>query len=353
LALASAAAVVLIDVKSSPPLSVPGRAPMPPGVYAIGVVEGRTPDIELRPEASGRVVDVLVREGQLVQQGQVLLRLDDRTQQAKLAASLASLHLAQAQLERLVNGARPAERQEARALLAAKLAQLNQAQATSQRIQRLRAEQAVTQQEADDRDSTVRMLAAELDAAKARVSHLESPARDDELRAAQARVNAAKAQHELAALELDHTRLCAPAGGQVLEIRVEPGELIGQERREPVVVLADSSHLRVRGYIEEIDAPRVAVGARATITADGLPGRSFAGVVSSISPRMMRKRVSNDQPNELYDSKVRECFVEVESNAQSDPLILGLRVDVALTASNVCEATDQDRRGAVVEMLQH
>jgi multidrug resistance efflux pump len=276
-----------------------------------------------------------------VEVGQVLIRLDDRTQRAQVAVSLANLQLAQANLDRLVNGARETERQEARALLTAKKARLHQARLTWQRVQTLRAQAAIAQQEADDQEGVVLTMAAEEEAARARLNQLDAPARDDELRAAQARVAAAQAEYELATIALDRTSLRAPSRAQVLDVCVEPGETITAGRTEPVIVLADTSQLRVRAFVEEIDAPRIAVGARAAVTADGLPGQSYSATVASISPRMKGKTVVNDRPNELYDSKVREVLLDVASTVQPAPLIVGLRVDVLFDGSNAAAGASQ------------
>ncbi len=307
-------------------------AAAPTQIYASGIVEGKTEDVELRMEASGRVVEVLVSAGDWVDGGQVLVRLDDRAEQEAATSRLANLHLAEANLERLVNGARDSERQEARALLAARRSRLDQAEMTWQRIKSLRAQGAIAQQEADDQSSSVQTLTAEVAAASARLEQIEAPARDDEVRAARARIAAAKADLELAQIALDKTTLRAPSRAQVLDVGVEVGELVGPERREPVMVLADTSQLRVRAYVEEIDAPRIVVGATAKITADGLPDQVFAGVVRTISPQMKTKTLSTDRPDELYDAKVREILLDVADSDRPGRLIFGLRVDVVLDA---------------------
>ena len=111
----------------------------------------------------------------------------------------------------------------------------------------------------------------------------------------------------------------------MLDVNTEPGELTGPDRAEPLVVLSDTSTIRVRAFVEELDAPRVAVGMPAQITADGLPDTTFIGRVIAISPRMETKSIHADRPYELYDTKVREVFVELTDEPK---LIVGLRVDV-------------------------
>ncbi|MCA9235154.1 MAG: HlyD family efflux transporter periplasmic adaptor subunit [Planctomycetales bacterium] len=305
------------------------RGAAPVSIYAAGVVEGAHRDVELFPETTGRVVACLVEVNDWVETGQVLVQLDDRWQQQQLASSKAGLELAQAQLERLENGARESERNEARALYNAKLAQLDQARRTWERIRELRLKNAVSPQEADDQRSLVDTLTAELSAARARLEQIEAAARADEIRMARARVAAAEAGCELAEVMLDRTILRAPNAGRVLDIHAEPGQLLGPDSPTPAVVLADTSALRVRAYVEEIDAPRLAVGLPVILRADGLPDRTFQGRVASLSPRMKRKTLDAGRSNELYDTKIREVLLTVDD---ASDLLIGLRVDVTIDA---------------------
>ena len=320
-----AGSIYVIDERSVQ-LTTPTEQPtVQDRIYATGIVEGATPDIELRTEISGRVVDVLVATGDWVQKGDVLVRLDGRRQIQQVAASQASLELAEAQLVRLTNGARTEERAEAMAMIRAKNAQLVQARLSWTRISELREQKAVSQQEADDQQGLVDRLQAELEAAQARSDQLTAPARADEVRVATARVAAAEAEHALAQLALEKTELRAPCRGRVLDLDIEPGEITGVDSPEPVVVLTDTSTLNVRAFIEEIDAPRVELGMSARIVADGLPGRQFQGQVTQLSPRMARKVFYSDRPDELYDTKVREVMIRLDN---PDDLLVGLRVDV-------------------------
>ncbi len=300
-------------------------------IYATGIVEGATQDIELRPEQAGRVSEVLVAAGDHVEKGGVLLRLDGARQQREVALAEADLNLARAEAERIKNGARAEEREEAHALYCAAQSRLKQAEQTWQRIMPLRNERAISQQDADDQQAAVNTLRAELEAATARVMQIEAPAREDEMRAAEARVAAAQARLELARISLDKTELRAARAGRVLDVNVEPGEITGPDAGEPLVVLSDTSVVRVRAYVEELDAPKVQPGMQATITCDGLPDQQFTGYVTSVSPRMVRKSVFAERPGELYDTKVREVVLELQP---TEELFVGLRVDISLQPSH-------------------
>jgi HlyD family secretion protein len=301
-------------------------------VYATGFVEGVTEDIQLRMEQTGRVTAVIVSAGQWVETGEVLIKLDDSRQRQEVALATANLEFAQAELERLKNGARADEREEAHALYRSAQARLDQAMRTWTRIEQLRSEKAVSQQEADDQLASVDSLRGELEAAAARVRQIEAPARADEMRAALARVASADASLALSRINVAKMELVAPQSGRVLDVNARLGELTGPEAVKPLVVVSDTSKICVRAFVEELDAPRIKIGMKASATADGLPGQTFGGQVISISPRMDTKTIHNDRAFELYDTKVREVLVELDTK---EHLIVGLRVDVTFdTAGN-------------------
>jgi len=333
LLVAMAVTISVINARSSDLLGGAHRvADRPHGtqtIYATGFVEGVTEDVQLRMEQVGRVTGVLVSAGDWVEADAVLVKLDDARQRQEVALATANLEFAEAELERLQNGARADEREEAHALYRSAQARLEQATRTWARIEQLRDQNAVSQQEADDQQASVDSLRGELEAAAARVRQIEAPARADEMRAAVARVASAQASLALANINLTTTELKAPRAGRVLDVNVRIGELTGPDAAKPLVVLSDTSKVRVRAFVEELDAPRITLGMQATVTADGLPGQSFKGHVISISPRMDTKSIHSDRPFELYDTKVREVLVELDTK---ELLIIGLRVDVTFDA---------------------
>ena len=298
-----------------------------PTVFAVGRVEGATPEIQLHPQAAGPVTQVLVEEGRLVDRGQLLLQIDDRRQRHAVALAAAELSLAQAQRQRLENGARPEERAEAEALYRAKAAELAQARLTWQRTQPLRQAEAVSQQEADNQRSRVDSLTAEVGAALARLQLLQAPARADDVLIAQARVDAAQARLELAEFELEQTRLRSPVRGQILKINAEVGELAGPTSNEPAIIVAGTGKIHVRAFVEEMDAPRIRKGMLAEIVADGLPDQTFQGRVVRLSPRMGRKNMWSNTPAERLDTKTREVWIELD---EVKDVVIGLRVDVRI-----------------------
>jgi HlyD family secretion protein len=300
-------------------------------ICASGRIEGRTEEIELRPRLLGRVASVRVEEGQMVAKDDVLVALDDAEYRHEVALAAAELRLAEARLERLVNGARREERDEAQSLAEAKRSELEAAELSWKRVEQLRKKETISQQEADDARTRVAALRSELAAAQARVQLLDAPARADEVSMHRAQIEAARARLELANVQLERTKLRAPCEAQILRVDVEAGELASPESPEPTIILVDTSRYRVRALVEEMDAPRVRPGMNATVYADGMPECELRGKVARSSPRMTRKQLYTDDPAERYDTKTREVWIDLEP---CPPLVVGLRVDVVITPAN-------------------
>jgi multidrug resistance efflux pump len=342
---------LVIDAESRPKKhqSAPSGASEPGEVHAPGRVEGVTEEIDLRAQLFGRVDEILVQEGQTVEAGAALIRLDGARQEYECAAAEADLEAAEAELERLTNGAREEERREASANVSALGAQLAGVRQRHERLSSLRKTGAAAAQEVDDLDTEINRLTAQLDAARARHELLEAPARDDEVRRARAKVAAAAAQLKLARHECEKTTVRAPQSAQILRINVHAGELSDPKASEPAMIVADTSKLFVRAYVDEFDAPRIQQGMKARVTADGLGDREVCGRVVRLAPRMTQKPLRTDDPLERFDTKVREVWIELDDSG-SERFVVGLPVDVVLQVKKGDE--DEQTSGSPAETDQ-
>jgi len=327
---AIAALGVWIDHRSRSATRHEEPAPTELAIYAPGRVEGASAEVELRPQLHGRVSAVRVREGDHVASGNVLFELVDDQYRHEAALATAEVASAKAALARLLSGARREELDEAAAVYQTKSAELERARLTWERTRDLGAEGVVSRQETDDQRMQVASLTAQLAAAAARRDLLNAPPRSEDVDEAQARVDAVEAKYQLAIVEWEHTRVRSAAGGQILAVNVEPGELAAPDSVEAAIVMADTSRLRVRAFVEEMDAPRVVVAMPVEVTADGLEGHTFSGRVSRLSPRMSRKQLWSDAPAERLDTKVREVWIDLDKSQDASALVVGLPVEVTI-----------------------
>jgi len=106
----------------------------------------------------------------------------------------------------------------------------------------------------------------------------------DQLALAEARLANAEAQVEAAQTQIDNLTLTAPFVGTVVEININPGEWASPG--VPILVLADLESLRVETTdLNEIDVVQFSVGDMALVTFDALPGEVFEGTVTEISQK--------------------------------------------------------------------
>jgi len=208
-------------------------------------------------KATGRLKELLVREGDTVKAGQVIgvLENDDliaqvREQEANIQLSEARLKSAQAELVE-------AGQRKERVVQAAK---------------------------------TGAVSAAERDEALARHSRLAA-----DVAAQEAAIRLARAQLNRAQVELGYTEIVAPFDGTVLTKNADVGEIVAPfgsstNARAAVVTIADMSSLEVEADISESNIAKVRVGQEAEITLDSYPEKIYRGVVSKVVPTVNRAK---------------------------------------------------------------
>ena len=113
---------------------------------------------------------------------------------------------------------------------------------------------------------------------------------------------------------------------------------------QPVLIIADLSKRRVRAFVEELDVARVEAGQAATVTADGLPGRTFTGKVAVVLPRMGKRAPQSDAPNEMKDLYYREVLIDLDAGEE---LPTNLRVQVRIQARPAAIRDDAGRQNCL------
>ena len=253
-------------------------------------------DVRLSPEVGGRIVLFNVKEGDRVEAGTLVLRLDTRTTELSIDRARAEQRAAEAQLRLLQAGSRPedvrqaeAQTQAARDDVQAARAELTAAEADLQRFESLLAANAGSRKQRDDalarRDvARERVQASEnrMRAAEHGVVRLRAGARPQEIDAATARVAMAVAQVATAEELLNDAALVSPTRGVVSEKLAEVGEVVAP--RVPVLVITDLDHAWADVFVPEPAIPRIRIGQSATLFTDA-GGSGLPGTVTFISPK--------------------------------------------------------------------
>jgi len=214
-------------------------------------------EVHVATRYAGRVAEVLVNEGDMVEAGQVLARMDTAELRAELAAARAGV----AQAEENVA--------EARAQIVLRESELKLAQQELQRAQNLVAKGHISKQLADQRYADHDTAKAALEVAKAR---LASTGRA---------VEAAKAQAERIETQITDSTLAAPRAGRVQYRLAEPGEVLASGGR--VVTLLDLTDVYMSIFLPTGEIGRLLIGNEARIVLDAVPQYVIPARVSFIS----------------------------------------------------------------------
>jgi multidrug resistance efflux pump len=305
-----------------------------PTAAAQGRIEGAAESTHASFALTGQIAEVLVREGQAVQQGQVLARLrcTDREHEARAADH--ALKATEDQYRRAKRGTREEERAIAAAEVQRIAALLTNARSELRRYQELRAKQLVPELDTDLRTARTRDLEEQLiqslrklELAKAALLPEETSRWKNEIAAARARAEALEAR-------LSYCELRSPIRGTVLRLHGRAGEAVNEFMPSPLAELADTSRRRVRVEIDERDVEKITAGTKAELRVDrGGGGMASLGTgrVTWLSPVMGKKRVNSPDPAIARDREVREALVEFDTpptTTQLQNLPLGLRVTV-------------------------
>jgi HlyD family secretion protein len=260
---------------------------------ASGYVEAT--EVRVSPEVGGRVIELKVAEGDRVEVGAVVARLDTADTELALRRTEADRDQAVAQLRLLEAGARPEEVRQAQAQVdsaeadaRAAAAELQSAEADLQRFDALLAVNAGSRKQRDDaktrRDVAVARLAASRDRARAAAESLarvKSGARREEIAAARARIAAVDAQIATLRKSVTDAVLTSPVAGIVTSKLVDAGEIVAP--RTPVVVVTDLDHAWANVYVDEPMVPNLKIGQTLALVTDA--GQRLDGTITFISPK--------------------------------------------------------------------
>ena len=236
--------------------------------------------LELVAESNERIVELHVREGDPVATGDLLLRQEAGTMQARLDQARAAVDEAERRLADAVAGPRQREIDEARAALGGAESSLATEQKEYERVDALVERKLLSASSRDLARARRDAALAARDEARARLRLLEEGTRPEQVRQARAAVDRARAS--LAELETSAARyeVRAPRDGRVEALPYKLGER--PPTGAPVVVMLADGVPYARIYVPEPLRAQVTAGQSVNVTMDGVDG-ALHGVVRYVS----------------------------------------------------------------------
>jgi HlyD family secretion protein len=232
-------------------------------------------------KVQGRIVDLPVEEGQRVEPGALLARLDDADYQQKVRIGEATVNVRESNLALLLAGTRQQEMSASEQTMLNAQADLEEKKIEYDRAQRLFSKDELSAEDRDLADTALKRAEATFRAAQQRYNEAVEGTRKEDIAIARANLKQADADLGLSRVNLDYTTLRAPSAGVITVREAELGEVVIPGT--PVITLADLDHIWLRAYIAETDLGRIRWGQEATITTDTYPGKQYPGRISFIS----------------------------------------------------------------------
>jgi HlyD family secretion protein len=230
-------------------------------------------EVRVAAERAGRVIRVLVQEGQAVKKGVLLAEIESDELRAALAESEARLVEARAQAD--------------------------MAELTMGRRRKLAGEGVLS-------------------------SHDLDQARHD-LEGAQARIATGQAEIERTRAQLAKSRVLAPIAGTVTARAVDGGETV--ETGSALFTVADLGRVRVEAEADEADAALLALGAPVEVTAQGWAGRTWRGRIEEVADAVTPRKLKPQDPSRPSDTRVLALKVAF---TEPTPLKLGATVELRI-----------------------
>lgn len=244
-------------------------------------------NFEAHAPVATTVKRILVKEGDHVRKGQVLLQLDDADIRTQATRALAQVKSAQADQSALKTGGTQEEIITLNAQLVKARTARDAAQHNVDALRHLEQEGAASPGELRQAEDTLASAQADVTQAQQKLNDRYS---QPEVARIQAQASAAQAAYDAAEDALSKSTVRAPFDGVVYSLPVKQGAFV--QAGDLLLQEADLSRVVVRAFVDEPDIGRLSPGQKVEVTWDALPGRTWAGSVtgvpSTVKPRLNR-----------------------------------------------------------------
>jgi HlyD family secretion protein len=233
-------------------------------------------------KVQGRIVELPIEEGQQVEQGALLARLEDADFMQRVRIDEAAVGARESNLALTLAGTREQETRASQEAVIDAQADLEQKKLDNGRAEQLFAKDEIAAQDRDQAATALKRAQAAFKAAEQRYNEAVEGSRKEDIAIARANLAEANANLGLSRIDETYTTLHAPSAGVIAVREAELGEVVVPG--SPVVTLDDLDHIWLRAYIAEPDLARIHWGQDAAVTTDSFPGRQYHGRISFISP---------------------------------------------------------------------
>ncbi len=303
--------------------------------------------INISPKEAGSVAELLVREGDSVESGQVIARMDNEQLQAQVDQYREGLGRSQAELDQKLAGNRPEEIAKAEAAVIQNEAQIQAAQSKAQlattkleRQQFLADKGAISREALDEArtevlnaNDSISQFQASLSVAQQELAQQQNGARIEEIEQSRAQVAEAAAQLQIYQIQLNNAVVRAPFSGIITRRFTDVGDFVAPttsasstDGATSASIAELSSGLEVEAKVPEASIARISAGQEVEVRSDSYPDQVFEGQVRLIAPRAVQ------------ENNITSFRVKVELQTGLDNLKAGMNAKLAFVGDPVKNA---------------
>jgi len=313
------------EIEAAPAVAQPARSPFAATIAGAGIVEARTQNIAIATQLAGVIAEVHVAVGDEVEIGAPLFRIDDRDRRAELAVRELAVESAQAELARLAALPRPEDLPPLEARVKTAESELADGERQLALLEGVQDRRAVSTQELDKRRSAVLTARSRLLEAQAALTRARQGAWAPELELARRSIASAQARVASQKLDVERCTVRAPVAGKILAVNARPGEYAAAGPAA-LLLLGDTGTLHVRVDIDENDAWRLKVGAKARGFVRGNRELGTDLEFVRIDPYVIPKRSLTGESTERVDTRVLQVLFAFDPARL--PVYVGQQLDV-------------------------
>ena len=241
-------------------------------------------EVKLSPDVSGEVIELYIKEGDLIKAGQLLAKINPEIYLSNFDRTIASLNTSQANLAN------------SKARLAQVKSQFINAKSSYDRNEKLHNQKTISDAEFETSKANFEVALAEVEAA------------EESVKAAAFNVKNAEAGVKESKENLSKTSIYAPVAGTVSKLNIEKGERVAGASQfgsgTEILRIANLLTMEVKVSVNENDIVRVSLNDTALVEVDAYLNRKFKGIVTEISTSANTVGVSADQVTN-FDVKIR------------------------------------------------
>jgi HlyD family secretion protein len=286
-------------------------------VSASGKIQSES-EVIISPDVSGEIMELPVKEGDKVEAGQLLVKIDPDIQQSNVERLEAALNTSKANLANAQSRKAQSE------------ARLVNSRANYERVQQLFEQKVVTQSEYDAALSEFNVAKSDVDASSQSVE------------ASRFQVKSAEAALKEAEKSLTRTEIYSPVNGTISKLNFEKGERVvgtSQMQGSEIMTIADLNEIEVTVEVNENDIIRVGYNDTCDIEVDAYIGKQFKGIVTNIANSALSSGMGTDQITnfEVKVRVLRDSYKNLVNEKQPDqsPFRPGMSATVDIRTKQV------------------